>query len=427
MSLRDHFVPAWRHSDAEVRAAAVRQLGSEAEDALAAVSQHDDDPRIRRIAVKKLANTDLLQQIAASDADGETRQLAEQRRQDLLVERAVSSASAEECLRALEQLQRPADLVRVASSAAAPQVRSAALARVSEEPALADIVRRTSDSDIGAAALARIHDRQLLRRIAAGSGGGLGLAAVERIDEPETLHSLAEDSQVAKPVRKRARERLMAVAGEDHPLRVAQRRDRLTQLCIAVERLNARDADAAADALHDLEQQWRELAGQSEGDADLGTRFRVACAALAEDIQRARQRALEQSRRLGARQHSRSRRQELCELVEGLDGAELPEKLAAAKAAWSELPPDPECHDLATRFGLAVERCEQRYQRWQAREGFHARIVALVEQAEQLVVDAGEPAAALRRWSKLEKRWAEIEVSPELHELVRSKFNGEAA
>ena len=43
MALLDRLLPAWRHSDPEVRATAVRELETDAQDVLASVAQRDDD------------------------------------------------------------------------------------------------------------------------------------------------------------------------------------------------------------------------------------------------------------------------------------------------------------------------------------------------------------------------------------------------
>ena len=65
MALLDRLLPAWRHRDPEVRAAAVRDLGDEARDVLATVARGDADARVRRIAVKKIDDDMAIKEIEA--------------------------------------------------------------------------------------------------------------------------------------------------------------------------------------------------------------------------------------------------------------------------------------------------------------------------------------------------------------------------
>ena len=66
MSLLNRLRPKWQNSDPDVRAEAVRQLGKDEVELLTAVAQGDTDPRVRRIAVKKLDSPRLLLEIAES-------------------------------------------------------------------------------------------------------------------------------------------------------------------------------------------------------------------------------------------------------------------------------------------------------------------------------------------------------------------------
>jgi hypothetical protein len=406
----------WRHSDPEVRAAAVRDLGKESRELLASVARTDDDARIRRLAIKRLDDPELLLEIGRTDADEELRVLARGRAEDLLVKRATSCQPAEDCDRALAGLTRPSHLVTVAVRAVHPQVRRDALNRVTDERALAEIARRSEDVEIGCAALARVTDAALLRRIAAaGARSDVALAALARIDDPDVLLAIADDAQALTGARKRARAMLEQVLTDDHPIRVAARRERLLQLCATVERLgDASDAASARTALDQAEHDFRDRSARAATDPELEARFQRACHAAGEAIARAEARTAELQKREAARQRGYAARQQLCETVEALEGPETPGRLDAARVAWRALEPsdDPRCHDLASRFAFAVERCEQRHARWRVRDAFHAQLAALVEEAERLVA-SGDPHAAARPRAALERRWAQLESSPE--------------
>ena len=90
MGFVDLFRPKWKHSNVAVRAAAVRQLGAEDDEILASIARSDGDPNVRRIAIKKLSDLDLLLQLGESDDDEGLRQLARSRAHGLLVSDAVS-------------------------------------------------------------------------------------------------------------------------------------------------------------------------------------------------------------------------------------------------------------------------------------------------------------------------------------------------
>ena len=415
MVFLDRLLPAWRHKDPEVRAAAVRELGRDSLHALASVARSDSDVRVRRIAVKKIDDADLLLEIGRTDADEDLRSLATARAEDLLVERALSHRPPEDCLRALGGLTRPSHRVTVATRAVHPSVRRAALSSLSEERSLAEIARRGDDPQIGLEALERITDVTLLHRIAAGNAPPeVALAALARLKDPDLLLAIAEDQQAQKGVRKRARAMLAVVLGDDHPIRVAARGERQVQLCVTVERLSgAPDPAAAREALHDAERGWQDLSPHAAGDPAVDDRFRRACEAAREAITRAEQRDAEGRRREAARLQSLAARQQLCETIEALQGPDTPERLEAVRAAWRALGPfdDPRGRDLSTRFALAMERCEHRHERWQIRNAFRSQLEALVNEAEGLV-ESGDPRAAARPRAALEQRWAQLESSP---------------
>src|SRR3989304_10422707 len=79
MSLLDRLRPKWQSADAEVRAQAVRELAKSEVELLAAVAQQDPDPRVRRIALKKLESPRLLLEIAETDKDESLRSFARKR------------------------------------------------------------------------------------------------------------------------------------------------------------------------------------------------------------------------------------------------------------------------------------------------------------------------------------------------------------
>jgi len=416
MALLDRLLPAWRHSDPEVRADAISKLGRDSREILESAARSDGDARVRRIAIKKIDDAELLSEIARTDADPELQALAAARADELLIERAVSRRPLEDCTRALAALSRPSHRVMVALRAAHPEVRRAALAGLSDERPLAEIARRSDNPEIGLAALARVTDLTLLQRVAGGeTRPEVALAALTRIEDPNMLHTIASDPQAQKSVRKRARAMLESTLTEDHPIRVAECQARQVQLCDRVAQLGEQpDPATARAALHQIESDWRELATRAVPAPEVEQRFRRAAAAAADAITRAEDRVAERHKHAAARLRAYEARLHLCETVESLEGPETPERLDAARAAWRALAAsdDPRGHELAARFTLAVERCAQRHERWRVRDAFRAQLEALVIEAERLV-ETGAPHAAARPRAQLERRWIALASSPD--------------
>lgn len=416
MALLDRLLPAWRHSDPKVRAEAVRDLGRDAQETLATVARRDEDAGVRRLALKKLEDAELLLEIGRTDPDEELRALAAGRAEELLLERALSATDPAAGTRAVELLTRSQHRVAVAVRACDERVRRAALAGLSDERAIADVARRSGDPEVRREALQRITDTALLRRIATGDTPlDAAVAALESLSDPVVLRDIAEDPRAQKPVRKRARALLASVVlDDDHPIRVAERRERRTRLCVTVEGLAAQpDPTRLIGALDEAEREWRDLAARGPTEPELEERFRRTVAAVREAVERAEQRRSAENRREAARRQTRLAREQLCQTVETLEGPETPARLAEARAAWQALGPvdDIRDGDLAGRFDAGVERCERRHERWQARAGFRARLETLVDEAERLLA-SGDPQAAVRRRAALERRWADIEASP---------------
>src|SRR5262245_11446145 len=89
MAFLDIFRPKWRNSDPEVRAPAIREIGSDRFDILSDVMRKDPDARVRRIALKKIDDAALLGEVAKSDTDETLRGLAAEKAGEILVGAAL--------------------------------------------------------------------------------------------------------------------------------------------------------------------------------------------------------------------------------------------------------------------------------------------------------------------------------------------------
>src|SRR4051812_19321398 len=69
MGFLDFFRPSWKHSNVDVRSEAVRRLDAQDAAILAKVARNDGDPKVRRIALKKIDSPELLTELGQSDPD----------------------------------------------------------------------------------------------------------------------------------------------------------------------------------------------------------------------------------------------------------------------------------------------------------------------------------------------------------------------
>src|SRR5262245_32028830 len=90
MALGDLFRPKHKHSDAQVRAEAVRGMSGEDAQLLAEIARGDDDPQIRKLALDKLSDPDLLAELADSEPDPAVRAHARSRAVDRFLSAALS-------------------------------------------------------------------------------------------------------------------------------------------------------------------------------------------------------------------------------------------------------------------------------------------------------------------------------------------------
>ncbi|HWN69442.1 MAG TPA: DUF349 domain-containing protein [Haliangium sp.] len=290
MGLTDLFRPKYRHSDAAVRADAVRQMGADEAELVARIARDDRAPAVRRIAMDRIEDPAVLADIAAREPDPALRDHARARAAGLWAARALAAerpGSVEDALAGLGRIGDQRALADVAARAADATVREVALGKLTEARALADLARNgNAHPGTRLAALGRIDDVEILRAIAVDEHHKeVALAALERLDDPETLEQLATKSK-NKAVRVRARKRLSdqatpaaSSAGPDRgaaPQEGARegasaedkrRHAERVQLLQRVETLAGGNAwvQAAAE-MAEIEKQWAELSAPDQSE-----------------------------------------------------------------------------------------------------------------------------------------------------------------
>ena len=267
MGFTDLFKPKWKHSNPDVRLEAVRALGDDEAALLATIARQDNDARVRRIAVKRIVDADVLTDVAAHDPDESLRKAAIEKAEEVLVGGAVAGDAR--ALDALGKLGHPRLLGAVALKAADADVRTRAVALIEaskDEKALTEVVKKSKDATLRRRIVDSLWDPGALRDVAISDGNKeVALAAVARLQDRVALEKVAQKAQ-SKAVRQAARDKMPAPEKKaESPEQ--QKRARLLDLVRAVEH-----AEDPAEVEHARAQ------FSSEGaDDEMRRRFDRAC------------------------------------------------------------------------------------------------------------------------------------------------------
>lgn len=157
MILSRFLKPKWQHADPATRERALREL-DQTDPILIELARQDLDPTVRRAALARLVDLDLLQSIATADADEGVRVAARNRQRDLLAGTVSGGPPLAERIKRLCQ-DSDLDLAEfLLQHATEPELRLAALARIDSEAALAEIALRNPYQELRLVALERVND-----------------------------------------------------------------------------------------------------------------------------------------------------------------------------------------------------------------------------------------------------------------------------
>lgn len=377
--------PKWQHRNAAVRQEGVSEL-PEGDSSLAALARTDPDARVRRQAVRRLLDADLLLELAASDADEGVRDGARQR--------LCRLAAGEE-------------------GASLTAARREALAwRLDDEQSMLYLLRHAAEG-VRRLVLERVERPALLAEIALKDPAiELRLTAVERIDQLPTLERLAKEARGQdKKVARRAREKAEALReAEERPQR-------------------QRDLEAALRQLVDhamldivrfrrLADEWDAL--QTGAPAELAARVQALIAEFA------RLYAAQQS----AAEHQ-ARRRELCERAEtllhecedlgaGRQGAAA-DALRLIERAWAGLDAEggAAAQGDASRFAEALGRIRRRLEALDAEQAARDRLGEVIAALKALAEGEATPTTA--GLEDIQQRWLSLsrgKRGPLAHELT---------
>jgi hypothetical protein len=205
MGLLDRFKaqPRWKHPDPDIRMEGVKEVAETEQDVLAGIAREDAEPRVRRAAISRLLDPDVLARLAGGEPDGDIREFACGRLMRIAIE--ASNGDAALASRALEALTDSRQIAQVAKEAADETVSLAAVRRLDDQRAIGSVARQSGHAVTRLEAVARLSDETELASVSIRTDRkDVGLAALDRVRDPETLAQISARAK-NKAVSRRAR------------------------------------------------------------------------------------------------------------------------------------------------------------------------------------------------------------------------------
>jgi Domain of Unknown Function (DUF349) len=421
------------HPDPNIRIEAIHELDPADLESLNAFAKDDTDARVRRVAVARIGDASVLADIVRNESEGSVRDHA----LGQLVEQASKhdAAVSMTAVAALASLGRERELGQVAKSAGPAEARRAAIAAVRDEKVLGSIARHAAEAGARLVALERLTDAAEIEGVALrGEHADAAVAAIDQLANAssETLTAIAEKART-KPAQKKARTLLKAAA----PVEVAPEAgpaykeadqqkgrdltDRMKGLSSVSDFAQLRESYAASRVA------WVELLADADIESAIEADFENASNVVRERL------AADEAARADAERQRRALEQEqadriaVCATVEALNGDDITDGVAQARAAWEGMPamPDTWSAELGRRFAEAVRAAEKRLERRQLAKQSAERLPTLVPEIEALA--AGDNYADVRtQWYALRKQWQAIARDVEIDAELSARFDAAA-
>jgi len=356
--------PQWEDPDPLVRASAVRQFAADQAELIATVARTDEDPRVRRAAVKRLHDAAVLAEVAQTDGDAAVQEAALEGLRDHVIATQDAAAGSS----ALAVLSDTRDLVAIAREARLAALRESALGRLSDPKSLVSVAKSALEATTRLAALEALADRTLYVEIALKSEHkDVALAALERVEDEEALRAVSTRAR-HKAVGRQARARLGALTRDPETSEPPQVQD------------------------------------------------------VAEEQARYERIRAEQQREAEQRDGAFEARVALCERVEALGGPDIEPGLEQAEREWTALSQESasQIPSLDERFHKASETCRSRLEEWR---GLRERLPRFEEVCRELEALAEAQATPGPQVTELERRFTELEADGPASEELRERFS----
>jgi len=403
--------PRWKHADPAVRAAAVYELGPDDRDALRALAREDAEARVRRAAVTRLNEVTILGDIARTDPDEDVRIEAIRNLAGIAAETA-SVTEAVEVGRVLAAMGRTREVVLIIRENASAEVRHALVDLLDDPRSLGSVSRHAPDGVTRLRALARLTDPEELLNVAIKSEHtDVAVAALERIDYPESLGAIAQRAR-NKVAARRAKTKLRQLEEAAQPPQEEQARmstedrERALSLIRQAEALvTVPSADEASASLTAIRMGWAELQADVVVDAALTQQFDAAIEAVKEAVAERLQERQAEEERARALAREQADRLAIVQQIETLSGPDAQDRIAELRVQWDALPPMPSEYaaSLTRRFQDASRSFEDRERRRMLAEAAAGRLETLATELEQLLASEQPLEEVVARWRGLRR------------------------
>ena len=248
------FKHKWQHRDPEIRRQAIKALASDETEILCQIAREDESPDIRRLALRRLADLDLLQQLSEEDGDSKTCQLARSCLSELLAGSRKTSPALSVRMDFIARLPETTLLEFVALNGVETELRRSAQDRITEQTMLRNFA---------------VNDAVLANR----------QAALERITDTAILEAVIRQTHKHdKQIHRQSQARLDAIReAQERPARI---RAECEQICTALEAMTHVNnwQEEPLDTLQSLVDRWQVIA--DEASPEFLTRYELAHAAV---------------------------------------------------------------------------------------------------------------------------------------------------
>jgi hypothetical protein len=421
------------HPDPNIRIEAIHELDPADLASLNAFAKDDADARVRRVAVARIGDASVLADIVRNESDGSVRDHA----LGQLVDQASKhdAGVAMTAVAALASLGRERELVTVAKAAGPDEVRRAAIAAIRDEKSLGSIARHAADAGARLVALERLTDQTELEGVAVrGEHADAAVAAIDKLANPGTdlLSSIADKART-KAAQKKARTLLKASAPAAAPVEsgpafkeadqqhardlVAQMRNLATVSDVTRLREDYAGARVA----------WVEMLADADIQQPIQDDFESASTVVRDRLAADEAARAEAERQRRALEQEQADRAAVCAQVEALNGDDINDRVAQARAAWEGMPamPDAWAAELDRRFNEACRAAEKRFERQQRAKQSAERLPALVPEIEALAANPSY-ADVRSQWYSLRKQWQAIARDVDIDAELRARYDAAA-
>jgi hypothetical protein len=421
------------HPDPNIRIEAIHELDPADIASLNAFAKDDTDARVRRVAVARIGDASVLADIVRNESEGSVRDHA----LGQLVEQASKhdASVAMTAVAALSSLGRERELATVAKAAGPDDVRRAAIAGVRDEKSLGSIARHGAEAGARLVALERLTEPAEIEGVALrGEHADSAVAAIDRLSNPsnETLTAIAEKART-KQAQKKARTLLKVSEPAAAPVDSGpaykeadqqKARDMVAQmktLASTSDFAQLREAYAAARVA------WVELLADADIQSTIEADFENASNVVRERLAADEAARADAERQRRAMEQEQADRAAVCARVECLNGDDITDGVAQARAAWEGMPAMPEAWaaELERRFAEACRAAEKRFERRQLAKQSAERLPTLVPEVEALAENPSYNDIR-SQWYSLRKQWQAIARDVDIDAGLRARYDAAA-